>query len=277
MEFPKTSRPKIGIALSGGAVRGFAHIGVLRVLHRAKIPIDFLVGTSIGSVIGAAYASGTSFDEMEEICAAMRWRDVARWTFSKRGLASIEKNDALLDRLIRVETFDKLRIPFYAVATDIRTGELIVLSRGDLKTAVRASCAIPGLFVPVKIQGRDLVDGGVCANLPVLPLQKLGADKIIAVDVSAHIDTARPPATVYEILVQSMLLIGRAAARHARSGADLIVEPDVGQFSWDDFNHCGDLVHAGDSAMRKLLPTVQSWLPDRKVSLWSRLRAKLRS
>lgn len=274
MDDKKQNRPKIGVALSGGAARGFAHIGALKVLHEAEVPIDFLMGTSVGSVIGAAYASGTSFDEMLEICSSMRWRDIAKLTFSKRGLASIDRSNPLLDRLIHARTFEELRFPFYAVATDIQTGETIVLSRGDLKTALRASCAVPGLFIPVEIQGRSLVDGGVSANLPVLPLRQLGAEKIIAIDTTSRIDQARPPRNVFEIILQSMFIIGRAALRTAREQAHLVVEPQVHSYDWDDFGHCAEIVKAGEQAMRSSLHPIQAWLPSKKKkSLWERFRS----
>lgn len=271
------SRPIIGVALSGGAAHGFAHIGALKVLHEAGIPVDYLVGTSVGSVVGAAYASGTSFEEMLEIFRTMRWRDIAKLTLSRRGLASIERANQLFDRLLKVQTFEKLHPRFYAVATDIRSGEMIVLSRGDLKMALRASCAIPGLFVPVEIQGRYLVDGGLAANLPVLPLRQLGVEKIIAVDVSARIDADRPPTNMFQILLQSMFILGHAAGRKARELAHVIVEPKVHQYDWDDFERCTEIAAAGEVAMRQFLPQIQAWIPSVRKSVWDRFRSVFRS
>ncbi len=269
------NRPSIGVALSGGAARGFAHIGALRVLVEAGIPIDYVIGTSVGSVIGAAYACGTPFEEMEKICAGMRWRDIAHVKLSKRGLVTMEKSDPFLDRLIPLSTFEQLKHRFYAVSTDIVTGEVVVISSGDLKQAVRASCAIPGLFVPVEVGERVLVDGGVSANLPVMPLRQLGAEKIILVDVSARVDSDRPPQNLIQIILQSMFIIGRLAARSAREHADVIVEPEVNGYAWDDFKCCADIVKAGEDAMRRALPIIRSWLPPRKPSrlqrIWFRL------
>jgi NTE family protein len=273
MKSAKHSRPKIGVALSGGGARGFAHIGALKVLHEAGIPIDYLAGTSVGSVIGAAYASGITFEEMTEVCRTMRWRDIAKVALSKRGLASIARSQELLNRLIKVRTFEELRTRFYAVATDIRTGEMIVLSRGDLKRAVQASCAIPGLFVPVEVQGRWLVDGGVTADLPVIPLRQLGADKILAIDASSRANQRNAPENIYQILLQSMFIIGRAAGRVAREQAHLIVEPEVGEFEWDGFEQCEEIVRSGERAMRASLPFVQAWLQPREKGWLGRLRA----
>lgn len=276
MTDPKQKRPSIGVALSGGAARGFAHIGALQVLHEAGIPIDFIMGTSVGSVIGAAYASGTPFDTMREVCASMRWADIARLRISKRGLASIDRSDAFLARLIRARRFEELRTRFYAVATDLRTGEVVVLSRGDLHVALHASCAVPGLFMPVEYQGRLLVDGGVSSNLPVLPLRQLGVEKIILVDVSSRIDEQQPPENMIQILVQSMFIIGRTAARVARDHADVVVQPAVGGFGWDDFKHCDEIARAGETAMRHKLREVQAFLPGAKITLFQKVRSLLR-
>jgi NTE family protein len=273
MSDSKKKRPTIGVALSGGAAHGFAHIGVLKVLHEAGIPIDYLVGTSAGSVIGAAYASGTSFDEMIEVCSTMRWRDIAKLTLSRRGLASIQHSHRVLDRLIKVETFEQLQPRFYSVATDIRTGEIIVLSRGALKPAVQASCAIPGLFIPVEVQGRFLVDGGLAANLPVLPLRQLGVDKIIAVNVSSRLDPHHPPHNLFQIVLQSMFIVGHAAMRSARESAHVMVEPEVHDFDWDAFDRCQEIAKAGERAMLEALPQIQGWLPAPRRSVWGWVRS----
>jgi NTE family protein len=276
MAKPKRARPTIGVALSGGAAHGFAHIGALKVLHEAGVPIDYLVGTSVGSVIGASYASGTSFGEMIEICGTMRWRDIARLTLSKRGLTSIERSDGLLDRLVKVKTFEQLGTRFFAVATDIRTGGIIVLSRGDLKQALWASCAIPGLFVPIEVQGRLLVDGGVAAGLPVMPLRQLGAQKIIAVDVTTRIDQGRSPENVFQVLIQSMSIVSHAAMHSARERADVLVEPRVNQYAWDDFEHCSEIVSAGEQAMQNSLEQILAWLSAPRRSMFSRLWRSMR-
>jgi len=273
MSESKKERPTIGVALSGGAAHGFAHIGALKVLDETGIPIDFVVGTSAGSVIGAAYASGTSFQEMMEICRTMRWRDIAKLTLSKRGLASLDRSNRLLDRLIKVDSFEELHRRFCAIATDILTGEIIALSRGDLKLAVRASCAIPGLFIPVEVQGRCLVDGGLAANLPVLPLRQLGVDKIIAVNVSAKIDSRHPPQNLFQIMLQSMFILGNVSMRSAREYAHVIIEPELDDFDWDDFERCPEIAEAGERATREVLPEIRSWLPARKKSVWGWIRS----
>jgi NTE family protein len=197
-------------------------------------------------------------------------------TLSKRGVASLDRSTRLLDRLIKVDTFEELHRRFCAIATDIRTGEIIALSRGDLKRAVRASCAIPGLFVPVEVQGRWLVDGGLAANLPVLPLRQLGVDRIIAVNVSAQIDSRHPPQNLFQIMLQSMFILGNASMRSAREHAHVIIEPELHDFDWDDFERCPEIAEAGERAAREVLPQIRSWLPARKKSVWGWVRSAFR-
>jgi NTE family protein len=157
LEPPKM--PKIGVALGGGFARGLAHIGVFKVLEEEKIPVDFIAGTSVGSVIGAAYASGISAKELEEIAAIVRFKDFSRWSLSRFGLFSNDKMALFLRKVLRCKTFEELRIPLAIAATDIITGEPAVFTSGDLVDPVRASCAYPGMFQPVKIGNRLLVDG----------------------------------------------------------------------------------------------------------------------
>jgi NTE family protein len=169
--------PKIGVALGGGFARGLAHIGVLKVLEEENIPVDFIAGTSVGSVIGAAYASGISAKELEEIAALVRFKDFSRWTFSRFGLFSNDKMAVFLRKVLRCRTFEELRIPLAIAATDIVTGEPAVFTSGDLIDPVRASCAYPGMFQPVKIGDRLLVDGLLGHSVPAMPLRDMGADR----------------------------------------------------------------------------------------------------
>src|SRR5215813_1351790 len=174
-------RLRIGLALGGGFARGLAHIGVLKVLEEEKIPIDFIAGTSVGSVIGAAYASGMSAKELEEIAALVRFKDFSRWTFSRFGLFSNDKMSVFLRKILRCKTFEELRIPLAVAATDIISGDAVVFTSGDLVEPVRASCAYPGMFLPVNINGRLYVDGLLAHAVPAAPLRQLGAEKIISI------------------------------------------------------------------------------------------------
>src|SRR5256886_11377529 len=151
-------RPLIGVALGGGFARGLSHIGVLKVLEEENIPVDFIAGTSVGAVIGAAYASGISAKELEEIAALVRFKHFSRWTFSRFGLFSNDKMAVFLHKILRCKTFEELKIPLAIAATDIVTGDAVVFTKGDLVDPVRASCAYPGMFQPVQICEQLLLD-----------------------------------------------------------------------------------------------------------------------
>jgi NTE family protein len=184
--FSYMSREKIGLALSGGGARGFAHIGVLRVLVENDIPIDMIAGTSAGSIVGAAFAAGMTIDQIAAMAAKVRWRSVVRPSLSPRGLFSTEPMRRFIQRELPVHNFDDLTVPFAAVACDLASGSEVVLKdSGDLMFALRASCSLPGLFAPVTRDGRLLVDGGVVSQLPVNAVLGMGADRVIAVDLMA--------------------------------------------------------------------------------------------
>ena len=178
------SRPSIGLALGGGFARGLAHIGVLRVLEDNHIPIDFVAGTSVGSVIGAAFASGVSAREMQEIAGLVRVRDFARFTLSLLGLCSNDRMQMFLEKLLKVKTFEELKIPLAVSATDFVSGEGVVFRSGSLVDAVRASCAYPGMFLPVNLGGRLYVDGMLGYAVPAVPLREMGAEREPAATVA---------------------------------------------------------------------------------------------
>ncbi len=171
-------RPKVGVALGGGFARGLAHIGILKVLEEENIPVDFIAGTSVGSVIGAAYASGISAKELEEVASLVRFKDFSRWTFSRFGLFSNDKMAVFLHKILRCKTFEELKIPLAIAATDIITGDAAVFTTGDLIDPVRASCAYPGMFQPVKIGEQLLVDGLLAHSVPATPLRDMGAERV---------------------------------------------------------------------------------------------------
>src|ERR1700687_4328070 len=164
-----SNRPRIALALSGGAARGIAHAGVLRALIENEIPIDCIAGTSAGALVGGAYASGMPVSEIEEVGRSMRWRDVGRLTVSRLGVQSNERIENYLRARMPVTRFEDLPIPFAAIATDLKSGEAVVMrDEGDVPFAIRASCAIPGWYVPVTDEnGRQLVDGGLVSLIPV--------------------------------------------------------------------------------------------------------------
>lgn len=241
-------QPRIGLALSGGAARGIAHIGVLRALSENKINVDCIAGTSAGALVGGALASGMSLSEIEEIGRSLRWRDVGRMTMSRLGIQSNARLEEYLRQHLPVTRFEELTIPFAAVATDLRTGEAVVMrDNGDVPFAIRASCAIPGWYIPVIDEfGRQLIDGGLVANIPSAVARSLGADIVIAVDVNA--EGARflgPTQSVISVLLQSMLLVQRTASLYQLEKADLVVRPRVGHIRWDEMSRAPELISAG--------------------------------
>lgn len=253
--------PKIGIALGGGFARGLAHIGVLKVFEEAQIPISFIAGTSVGSVIGAGYASGISARELSEIAGLVRFKDFSRWTFSRFGLFSNDKMAIFLHKILRCKTFEELKIPLAIAATDIITGEPAIFTSGNLVDPVRASCAYPGMFLPVNINGRLLVDGLLAHAVPAVPLRQMGAEKVIAVHLSAHWVKKHGPRHVFDIIGQCFSIAQDRMCGPWKSVSDVILEPAIGDFSYDDFVRAPELIRAGEEAARAALPAILAWLP----------------
>ncbi len=249
-------RPRVGLALSGGVARGFAHIGVLRVLEEHHIPVDYIAGTSAGSLVAAAYASGMSLDEVEGVSRKMRWKDVGRVTLSRLGVQSNARLEEFVRACLPVHRFEELRIPLAVVATDLRTGSAVIMTEGDVPFAVRASCALPGWYVPVTDDhGRQLVDGGLVANIPTAAVRGLGADLVIAVDVNSEgAKFIGPPQSVIGVILQSMMVIQRTAAIHQLHDADVVVMPKTGHIRWDEMQRADELIATGEQAAR---PTVE--------------------
>src|SRR4051812_905556 len=177
--------PSIGLALGGGFARGIVHIGVLKVLEEENIPISYIAGTSVGALIGAAYCSGVTTEELDSVATRVRFRDLARWTLSRYGFATNHRMIGFLNKLLKVKTFEELRIPLAVTATDFNSGEGVVFRTGSLVDPVRASCAYPGVFLPVTIDGRMLVDGMLAHSLPTRPVREMGADRVLAVSLKS--------------------------------------------------------------------------------------------
>ena len=257
---PEPRIPAIGLALGGGFARGMAHIGVLKVLEEEKIPIRFVAGTSVGALIGAAYCSGLSLDELDEVAHSCRFTTFARWTVSRYGFASNDRMVSFLARTLKVKTFEELRIPLGVTATDFNTGEGVVFHSGSIIEPVRASCAYPGMFLPVEIRGRWLVDGMLSHPVPASPLHEMGADRVIAVHLKGQWSKDGAPRHLFDVIGQSFAIAQDQMSHLWRGAADVIVEPDVAGFAYDDFKRAGELISAGEAAMRKVLPEVRSWL-----------------
>src|SRR5947209_2102926 len=192
-EQPPTERPRVGLALAGGFARGIAHVGVLRALVNAGIPIDYVAGTSVGALIGACYCAGVPLEEMQRIAASTTFADFGRWTPSWLGLATNQRMEAYLARFTTVKKFEELKTPLAIAATDINAGISVYYTQGSIAPVLRGSCAYPGLFVPIQFEGRTLVDGFLTAPVPVEGALLLGADIVIAVYLEA-LNTENPRA-----------------------------------------------------------------------------------
>src|SRR6266496_3465201 len=249
---PRTvGRPRVGLALSGGAAREIAHVGVLRALEEHDIPINAIAGASAGALVGGAYASGMSTAELEALARQFRWRHTARFSFSRLGLQSNARMEQFLRARLPVTRFEELKIPFAALVTDLREGRAIVLrDRGDLPFAIRASCCLPALHVPVRDRdGRLLVYGGLVANLPIGYTRELGADIVIAVDVGA--DGAKfmdRPKTALGVLTQTFVAVERIVSNQERDKADVLIAPRVGHIRWDQTRRAEELLKIGYQA-----------------------------
>jgi NTE family protein len=252
------ARPKVGLALGGGFARGIAHIGVLRTLEQNGIPIDYIAGTSAGALAGMAYASGLSFEEVVNRAAALRFGNFGQWRFSWLGLASNQRLEFYPKRHLNVSTFEDLRIPLTIAATDLITGEPVYFNRGPLGPPLRASCAYPGLFQPVHYEGHTLVDGFVGATVPVDAVARMGADVIIAVFLDA--EAMVKPTNFTDVIGRSFTIIQRHADLAWRTKADVVIEPRVREFAWDDFAKTPQLIAAGAEATLAAMPRVRTAL-----------------
>lgn len=259
------TRRKIGLALSGGGARGFAHVGVVKVLAENNIPIDMIAGTSIGSVVGGALAAGMSAKEVEAMAHSIRWRDLTRPSFSPIALLSNEPMGKFIHRKFPVHRFEDLKIPFAAVAVDLREPECVVLKeRGDLVHAIRASCAVPAVFAPVREDsGRILVDGGVMAPLPIDAVKEMGADVVIAVDLLSSGSTFnRAPSTALGMMISSAMVLLRAASNSQEHKADVLIIPEIAHIRPDRLGQARDCQQLGEKAAWAKIEEIKKLVSD---------------
>jgi NTE family protein len=255
-------RPRVGLALAGGFARGIAHLGVLRVLRDAGIPIDCVGGTSVGALIAVGYCAGASLEEMAKVGASTSFTDFGRWTPSWLGLATNQRLEKYLARFTPATTFEELRTPLAIATTDINAGVTVYYSHGPIAPPLRASCAYPGLFVPIQFEGRTLVDGFLTAPVPVEGVMLLGADVVIAVYLESG--NLEEPRTFTDVLSRSFNIIQRHGDLAWRTQADVIIEPDVKSFVWDDFSKTPEMVAAGEAAALAALPQIRAVLRGEK-------------
>jgi NTE family protein len=271
---PASRRPMIGLVLGGGGARGLAHIGVLKVFEQSGVPVDLLVGTSVGAIIGALYCAGLPISSLENMAYEAGWDKLSNIShlsvvrlFLMQELLSTEKLGQLLTHLIGNRRFDQLNKRFACVATDIRTGERIIFKEGDLEPAVRASATIPGAFDPVEYRHRYLVDGGVVDNLPTDIAKLMGADLIIAVQVQTS-PYPRKPSNIMQTLAQVIMVQGYETARKKEELADFVIRPDVSDVSIFDLNRSKDCIEDGIIDTRSHFQALSKTILEKSFDRW---------
>lgn len=255
-ETPVTQKPaRIAVVLGAGASKGFAHIGVLKILELNKIPVHMVVGTSVGSFVGSLYAYGYNPYELQAIALALQKDDIADYTLPDNGFIRGDKLESFINTKVRYTPINKFRIPFYAVTTNIQTGEEMVFSRGNTGKAVRASCSIPGVFQPPVIGGNMYVDGGVVSPLAIDVARRYGADVVIAVDISSSLDSSKPTGTIETIMQAIDIMYGKMAAFQIKN-ADVVIRPKVGYIGSSDFSKRHEAIMEGEKAANDALPAI---------------------
>ena len=271
--FPKKKMPKIGLALGSGAARGFAHVGVLEALEEEKIPVHYIVGTSAGALIGGFYASGLGIKGLKEFAYQTDWKKVVILLApspSKSGLVSGERIEKFLRSFLGNKKIEELPIPFACVATDILSGEEIIIDKGDLVDGIRASISIPGILTPVILDGRILADGGIVNPIPVNVVSKMGADFVIASNANSLF--SKPPTeienvrtknkikvpSIFTILLQSTSIMQRKMIRDSLSKANLVINSEVSNIKLLEFYRAKETVDAGRKVARKVLKDLEN-------------------
>ena len=289
-------RPKIGVVFGGGGAKGAAHIGVLKVLEEQKIPVDYIAGTSMGAIVGALYASGLSAAELEKVITAIDWKDVFSGDPDRRdidyrrkredydnltklsvgikdgkvvapkGLIKDQKVNVLFEMLMihtsGIDDFDKLPIPYRAIAADLETGEMVVLKRGRLADSARASMSVPGAFPPVEIDGRFLIDGGIVRNVPVDIVRQMGADIVICIDVDKPLPTRKELGGSLSILNQMIDIMMKENVREqlkTLGPKDVYINPDLGKLGSTDFDKAAEIASLGEKAAREKIESLKRY------------------
>ncbi len=256
---PRTA-PRLGVALGGGAVLGFSHLGILQALHEAGIEIHVISGTSAGALVAALHAFGVSPDRMHELLIPLTWRKVSRFSASSLGLLSNESIGDILDDELGPRHIEDAQIPLAIITADVHSGEIVVLKEGPLADAVRASTAIPGIYAPVRVGDRVLVDGGIVANVPVRPLHELGADVVVAATLGEALPF-QPVRTLVGVLTNAFLIAVYSATRlDLMEGVDLVITPDLQVYNHWDVRQRDELIAKGRLAGEAAVPQIRNAL-----------------
>jgi NTE family protein len=256
---PEIKPIRIGLALGGGAARGFAHIGVIKALESQGIFPDIVAGTSAGSVVGALYAAGNSGFELQKLAHKLDESKISDWSLPDRGVLKGEALQQFVNDAVGQRPLEALKKPFAAVATDLHSGESVVFRTGNTGMAVRASSTVPGVFQPVQIKNREYVDGGLSSLIPVRAARQMGSDVVIAVDISAKPD-GKPTRSTLDILLQTVTIMGQNLARYELKEADIVIRPQVGSVGSTDFQARYDSILEGEKAALAAMPQIKEAL-----------------
>lgn len=248
----------VGLALGGGAARGIAHMGVIKVLQEEEIPIRCVAGTSIGAIVGAFYCAGKSWRDMWDLTQEISWGELVRPTLSGMGLVKTERLEKLLVEHLGEITFDDLKVPLTAVAVDIMTAEATLLRTGSVARAARTSASIPGIFEPIKTDdGRFLVDGGVSNNLPATVVREMGASSVVAVDLHRKSTDGAEPRNLLDVTFRTFAVLMWNTSREGRESADVLLAPEIDHIGFHDLGKAEELFAAGEEAAREALPRIK--------------------
>ncbi|MFO8043761.1 MAG: patatin-like phospholipase family protein [Alkalispirochaeta sp.] len=249
--------PTVGLALSGGAARGFAHLGVIQVLAEHQIPVHVITGTSVGSVVGALMAGGYTSEQMGQVAGNLKWQKLVSPTLSGLGLVTAKKLESFVSELLGQTDFNDLQIPFRAVATDIASAEEVVFSEGSVARAVRASCSVPGIFEPLVEGEAAYVDGGVINNLPSALAREMGADVVIGVDLNSQRPDPQLPVNLLDVTFRSFAMLLDRTSVEGREDADLVIQPDLNEFNYHDLSHAEEMIERGHTAASAVLSEIR--------------------
>ncbi len=251
--------PKVALVLGGGAARGFAHIGVIKALEAQGIVPDIVVGSSAGSVVGVLYAAGLDGFALQKLALGMQENMVADWSLPNRGVLKGEALQEFINRSVNNQPLQKLRRPVGVVATDLMSGETMLFRRGDAGMAVRASSAVPGVFQPVEISGREYVDGGLTSPVPAQAARAMGADFVVAVDISSVGRRERLSGTL-DVLLQTFAVMGQAISRHELEDADVVIRPKTAAVSSTSFEDRHLAILEGEKAAAAVMAELKTKL-----------------
>ncbi|MCH1623898.1 patatin-like phospholipase family protein [Ferdinandcohnia quinoae] len=267
------NEPILGLALGAGGARGFAHLGVIKVLLEENIPINLIAGSSMGALVASFYGAGLNINRLYKLASAFKRKYYLDFTVPKMGFISGKRVKELIRLFTHGKTIEQLDIPIAIVATDLLTGEKVIFKEGSISDAVRASISIPGIFVPEKIDGRILVDGGVIDRVPVSVVKEMGADIVIAVDVS-HVKINEEISSIFDVILQSIDIMQRELVKEGELTSDIMIHPHVAQYSSRAFTNIEDIIRKGEEETKKQIPIIQERIAKWKESACNEKKEK---